>query len=220
MVGIYGIIREFPSEKSPETVDATGFSPVASIPFGFYGDPAGIRTPDTLLKRQVLCLLSYWVILKWCADCGRARWLGWQDSNLQYQSQSLVCYRYTTSHHRLVQRGRHCRPPAFLGWEMGLEPTTPGTTIRCSYQLSYTHHSWSLALARQEGLEPPAYCLEGSCSILLSYWRLFSRQLAPAPGFPRTRPQAQLYYHPRSHLSSVPRAFPHVISIFYLTRSS
>ena len=28
------------------------------------GDPAGIRTPDTLLKRQVLCLLSYWVILK------------------------------------------------------------------------------------------------------------------------------------------------------------
>ena len=70
----------------------------------------------------------------------KRRWLGWQDSNLQYQSQSLVCYRYTTSHHRLVQRGRHCRPPAFLGWEMGLEPTTPGTTIRCSYQLSYTHH--------------------------------------------------------------------------------
>ena len=95
----------------------------------------------------------------------------------------------------------------FLGWEMGLEPTTPGTTIRCSYQLSYTHHSWSLALARQEGLEPPAYCLEGSCSILLSYWRLFSRQLAPAPGFPRTRPQALLYYHHIRLLSSILRAF-------------
>ena len=27
-----------------------------------YGDPAEIRTPDTLLKRQVLCQLSYWVI--------------------------------------------------------------------------------------------------------------------------------------------------------------
>ena len=26
------------------------------------GDPAEIRTPDTLLKRQVLCRLSYWVI--------------------------------------------------------------------------------------------------------------------------------------------------------------
>ena len=45
-------------------------------------------------------------------------------------------------------------------------------------------------MARQEGLEPPAYCLEGSCSILLSYWRILRRQLAPAPGFPRTRPQA------------------------------
>ena len=27
-------------------------------------------------------------------------------------------------------------------------------------------------MARQEGLEPPAYCLEGSCSIRLSYWRI------------------------------------------------
>ena len=29
-------------------------------------------------------------------------------------------------------------------------------------------------LARQEGLEPPTYCLEGSCSIQLSYWRIWS----------------------------------------------
>ena len=28
-------------------------------------------------------------------------------------------------------------------------------------------------LARQKGLEPLAYCLEGSCSIRLSYWREF-----------------------------------------------
>ena len=28
-------------------------------------------------------------------------------------------------------------------------------------------------LARQKGLEPLAYCLEGSCSIQLSYWRVF-----------------------------------------------
>ena len=27
-------------------------------------------------------------------------------------------------------------------------------------------------LARQKGLEPLAYCLEGSCSIHLSYWRI------------------------------------------------
>ena len=29
-------------------------------------------------------------------------------------------------------------------------------------------------LARQEGLEPPTYCLEGSCSIQLSYWRIYN----------------------------------------------
>ena len=27
-------------------------------------------------------------------------------------------------------------------------------------------------MVRQEGFEPPAYCLEGSCSIRLSYWRM------------------------------------------------
>ena len=30
---------------------------------------------------------------------------------------------------------------SLLGWEMGFEPTTLGTTIRYSNQLSYTHHS-------------------------------------------------------------------------------
>ena len=30
-------------------------------------------------------------------------------------------------------------------------------------------------MVRQEGLEPPTYCLEGSCSIQLSYWRIMER---------------------------------------------
>ena len=29
------------------------------------GDPTEIRTPDTLIKSQVLCRLSYWVISGW-----------------------------------------------------------------------------------------------------------------------------------------------------------
>ena len=28
-----------------------------------------------------------------------------------------------------------------------------------------------MKLVRQKGLEPPTYCLEGSCSIRMSYWR-------------------------------------------------
>ena len=35
-----------------------GFFAISSIVFGNHGDPPEIRTPDTLLKRQVLCLLS------------------------------------------------------------------------------------------------------------------------------------------------------------------
>ena len=38
-------------------------------------------------------------------------------------------------------------------------------------QLSYTHH-----MARQKGFEPLTYCLEGSCSIQLSYWRIVAAQ--------------------------------------------
>ena len=69
-----------------------------------------------------------------------------------------------------------------MGWVKGFEPSTPGTTIRCSNQLSYTHHIFyaknhvrhpaERKLVRQKGLEPLTYCLEGSCSIHLSYWRI------------------------------------------------
>ena len=65
-------------------------------------------------------------------------------------------------------------PCNLLGWVKGLEPSTPGTTIRCSNQLSYTHQiekGENQKMARQKGFEPLAYCLEGSCSIQLSYWR-------------------------------------------------
>ena len=39
------------------------------------------------------------------------------------------------------------------------------------------------SVARQKGLEPLAYCLEGSCSIQLSYWRIFGGIFWPASLF-------------------------------------
>ena len=71
--------------------------------------------------------------------------------------------------------GSSPNPSLHLGWVKGLEPSTPGTTIRCSNQLSYTHQiarCCGMEMARQKGFEPLAYCLEGSCSIRLSYWRV------------------------------------------------
>ena len=60
------------------------------------------------------------------ADFAPTTWLGWQDSNLQYQSQSLVCYRYTTSHHRSsAQRGRFPGLSFAWGGRWGSNPRHP-----------------------------------------------------------------------------------------------
>ena len=42
-------------------------------------------------------------------------------------------------------------------------------------------------MVRQKGLEPPAYCLEGSCSIQLSYWRI-EKQLERVTGIEPASP--------------------------------
>ena len=54
-----------------------------------------------------------------------------------------------------------------MGWIVGFEPTASRATIWRASQLRHTHHIKKMACLR--GLEPRTYCLEGSCSIQLSY---------------------------------------------------
>ena len=57
-------------------------------------------------------------------------------------------------------------------------------------------------LVRQKGLEPLAYCLEGSCSIQLSYWRVsvkLERVTGIEPASPAWKAGAlAIVLHPRA----------------------
>ena len=55
-------------------------------------------------------------------------------------------------------------------------------------------------LARQEGLEPATYCLEGICSIQLSYWRIMERVTGIEPASPAWKAGAlTVVLHPQAH---------------------
>ena len=84
----------------------------------FVGAPAGARTPDTRLKRAVLYLLSYWGRY----ETGTA---GLEPTMTESKSGVLPL-----TLHPIINR--HNLSEKIRGWDMGLEPTTPGTTIRCS----------------------------------------------------------------------------------------
>lgn len=66
-IKIYGSKEEIRARKSPETVDAPGFAPDASIPVTLYGAEGGIRTlarfnPTTPLAGEPL--IATWVLLQ------------------------------------------------------------------------------------------------------------------------------------------------------------
>ena len=62
-------------------------------------------------------------------------WLGWLDSNQRMrESKSRALPLGYTPMKRMEARAGAVAPALShsMGWVMGLEPTTPGTTIRCS----------------------------------------------------------------------------------------
>ena len=91
-------------------------------------------------------------------------------------SQSPVPYHLATTHYTAARGGAFVKKkrPRRNGPERSLvgclerfELSASRATIWRANQLRHRHH-----IMRPKGLEPPAHCLEGSCSIQLSYGRL------------------------------------------------
>ena len=165
-LGVHGSKRENGKKKEALTnVRASNF-----------GAPAGIRTLDTRLKRAVLYLLSYWGIYGW--DGG---------TRTHYIGVKVRCVTITLHPNIMAirtQNQRSNKPTKREGGIWGSNPRHPepqsgalptelippcNGVLRNLYEILTDEFS-----ARQEGFEPPTYCLEGSCSILLSYCRIFN----------------------------------------------
>lgn len=53
-----------------------------------------------------------------------------------------------------------------MGWEMGVEPTTFGTTIRRSNQLNYAHHYVVLAFSGFDGAKVELFFDTGNSFVI------------------------------------------------------
>ena len=67
-IKIYGSKEEIRARKSPETVDAPGFTPDASIPVTLYGPSGAIRTLGPVNPNHVRYQLRYTRIFNFCHD--------------------------------------------------------------------------------------------------------------------------------------------------------
>ena len=101
--------------------------------------------------------------------------------------------------------------PFDLGWVMGLEPTTLGTTIRCSNQLSYTHHinsCWTFKRnGTPEGTRTPGLLLRRQLlypTELLAHMERVTRIELASPAWKAGALAIVLYPHVPSDLNRQP----------------
>ena len=76
---------------------------------------------------------------------------------------------------------RPCRCSASrnnMGWVKGLEPSTLGTTIRCSNQLSYTHHIKFAAYGRVWHARRDSFFCGKTTAVKTIHWIVFKSRLS------------------------------------------
>ena len=108
--------------------------------------------PFLLVSHRRFELRTTWLKVKCSANWANGP--GWDSRTRTYEmpeskSGALPTWRYPN-----------------MGWIVGFEPTTFSATNWRSNQLNYIHHK---KMARLKRFELLTHCLEGSCSIRLSY---------------------------------------------------
>ena len=193
-------MRKKSNDSGIQQLNCSWLDSYAIVSFKWIMDIKGSKKPANVIRRlpvvvtrwrfelQTHCLKgncsANWASGSWCKKFG-AKWLcsddGWDGRTRTYecQSQSLVPYHLATSQYPACAKPR--RGGKWGEWrDSNPRSSEPQSDALTNYATPTIFRpdlcgSWCIpALVRQEGLEPPTYCLEGSCSIQMSYWRIWS----------------------------------------------